>query len=142
MIRSVGHDVQFAPLIAYLTRVPAIQKNATPSQGFGTGTERDGSWWVIFSIDIGHKLAWNIVQEFAHVLNDLSATEKLPTIFFPKSPPPYLNGGPRDYLSWVIECRNPSFKPKDAAEWLEGRLPRPVDDLSQWESTADEEPNE
>jgi hypothetical protein len=142
MSEADGHDVQFSPLISYLCKVPAIEKNTTPSQGFGTGMAEDGSWWAIFSIDITHRLAWNVVQEFAYVLNDLSMTERLPTVFMPKSPPPYLNGGPQEYLSWVIECSDPSFKPKDVSEWLEGRLPRPVDDLSQWELTADEEPRE
>jgi hypothetical protein len=36
-------------------------------------------------------------------------------------------------LSWVIECSDGDFAPADCAEWLEGRLPRPVEDLTQWE---------
>jgi hypothetical protein len=48
------------------------------------------------------------------------------------SPPPYLNGGPRDYLSWVIECFDRAFEPSALADTLEGRLPRPVTDPSQW----------
>ena len=50
----------------------------------------------------------------------------------PVSPPPYMNGGV-EFLSWVIESTDPSFAPEKCAEWLEGRLPRPVDDLAQWE---------
>jgi hypothetical protein len=118
----------FTPLKAYLCRVPAIDGT------MGTGFSDDGRWWLKLIIDIGNPLAWNVVQEFAHVLNYLSLNEKLPTIFKPVSPPPYMNGGPREYLSWVIECSDKDFTPEDCAEWLEGRLPRPVDDMEQWKS--------
>ena len=78
-----------------------------------------------------------MVQEYGHVLNLLSVEEPLPTLFRPVSPPPYLNGGPRGFLSWVISCEAPGFTPDLAAEWLEGRLPRPVDDRKEWEPDAD-----
>ena len=42
-----------------------------------------------------------------------------------------LNGGP-EYLSWVIESKDKDFKPETCAEWLEGRLPRPVGKLKLW----------
>jgi hypothetical protein len=107
-------------------RVPAV----VPP--LGKGIEEDGSWWIKFSIDIENPLAWHVVQELGHVLNYLSANERLPTSFMPVSPPPYMNGGPRDFLSWVIECPDKEFGPGTAAEWLEGRLPDPVDDLTKW----------
>ncbi len=66
------------------------------------------------------------------VLNYVSTSERLPTVFMPVSPPPYLNGGPADYLSWVIESKDTEFTPSLCAEWLEGRLPRPVEDIEQW----------
>jgi hypothetical protein len=91
-------------------------------------------WWVKFAIDIDHELAWRVVQEFGHVLNYVSLDERLPTVFKPVSPPSYLNGGPRDFLAWVIECDSPEFLPYQCAEWLEGRLPRPVDDLATWKN--------
>ena len=120
------HSPQFQPLIDYLVRVPAVgQPNI-----FGSGEFEDG-WWLKFAIDIGHPLAWNVVQELGHVLNYLSVEEPLPTVFKPVSPPPYMNGGPRDYLSWVIEAPS-SMSPEVVAKWLEGRLPRPVDDPDQW----------
>jgi len=125
------HDTIFDRLLGYLARVPSISTNATPSGGFGSGLE-DGIWWVKLSIDIDHPLAWNVVQEFGHVLNYLSINEPLPSVFKPVSPPPYLNGGPRDFLSWVIECPIEKMTPDLVSEWLEGRLPRPVDDPSQW----------
>jgi hypothetical protein len=116
----------FLSLEAFLQAVPALQLP------LGRGFEEDGRWWVKFSIDTRHDLAWRVVQELAYVLNYLSVNERLPTIFKPVSPPPYLNGGPDEFLSWVIECSDPTFKPGTVAKWLEGRLPRPVNDLEQW----------
>lgn len=118
----------FQKLEDFLARVPALVKP------FGRGFSPDGTWWIKFGIDIDHPLAWQVVQELGHVLNYLSTDERLPTVFMPVSPPPYMNGGPRDYLSWVVECRDKNFRPGTVAEWLEGRLPKPVDDLSAWEA--------
>ena len=53
--------------------------------------------------------------------------------FMPTSPPPYLNGGV-EFLSWVIASTDAEFTPGDCAEWLVGRLPRPVADLGQWDA--------
>ena len=92
----------------------------------------DGLWWIKFSLDIEHSLAWHVVQELGHVINYLSLNERLPTIFYPVSPPPNMNGGPNEFLSWVIETTDKEFKPGTLAKWLEGRLPRPVDDLAEW----------
>jgi hypothetical protein len=125
-----SHDPKFQALIAYLCRVPAVEHDDSPSRGFGSGESANG-WWIKFTIGVDHKLAWNAIQELAYVLNYLSLDERLPSVFKPVSPPPYLNGGPREYLSWVIECAS-SATPDFLTEWLEGRLPQPVDDLSQW----------
>lgn len=123
----MGDHRDFEKLLAYLRRVPAISQ-----RGIGTGKADDGNWWVKFALDIRHPLAWHVVQEFGCVLNYLSVTERLPTVFMPVSPAPYLNGGPEDFLSWVIESTDPKFKPGTVAEWLEGRLPKPVEDETQW----------
>ena len=131
MEKANPHHADFAPLIEFLKRVPAVQTNSTPSQGFGSGYD-ETEWWLKFSLDIDHPLAWHAVQELGHVLNYLSTTEKLPTVFKPVSPPSYLNGGPRDYLSWVIECRIDRMAPDTVAQWLEARLPQPVEDEDQW----------
>jgi hypothetical protein len=131
MTAPESHDKKFEKLVSFLCRIPAVACNDTPSKGIGTG-ESDGLWWVKFEISIGHPLAWATVQEFGHVLNDLSMTEKLPTVFMPVSPPPYMNGGPEDFLSWVIENKDENFTPDNAAEWLEGRLPQPVEDITAW----------
>jgi hypothetical protein len=129
----MGDDRDFDSLLAYLRRVPSIQSS------IGHGRGADKTWWVKFGVDITHPLAWHVVQEFGFVLNYISLNERLPTVFKPVSPPPYLNGGPRDYLSWVIECDDPSLKPGSVMKTLEGRLPRPVDDLDQWKHHDDDE---
>lgn len=117
-------DRAFEKLLTFLKAVPAINGPIAHS------SDGDG-WWVKFAIDILDPLAWNVVQEFGYVLNELSVNERLPTVFKPVSPPPYLNGGPRDFLSWVIE--GPSeFRPGTCAEWLIGRLPQPVEDRESW----------
>jgi hypothetical protein len=110
----------FEPLKNYLSKVPAITGK------IGSGFLSDGCWWVKFTIDTEHPLAWSVVQELAHVLNYLSLDEKLPTVFMPVSPLPDMNGDTHDYLSWVIECNEKDFKPQTCVAWLEGRLPRPV----------------
>ena len=119
-------DPAFQPLKDFLRRVPAIDDS------IGCGWFDNGVWWLKFSIDIEHRFAWHVVQELGYVLNYISLNERLPTVFKPLSPPPYLNGGPRQFLSWVIECEDGDFTPKDCAATLEGRLPRPVDDLTEW----------
>ena len=122
----MGDHRDFDKLLSYLRRVPSI------GGSIGSGKFDNGNWWVKFSIDISHPLAWSVVQEFGCVLNYLSVNERLPTVFMPVSPAPYFNGGPAEFLSWVIESKDPLFKPGTAAEWLEGRLPRPVEDPAQW----------
>ena len=119
-------DRAFESITDFLSKVPAVTGK------IGSGFGEEGSWWVKFSKDTDHQFAWHTVQELGHVLNLLSLNEKLPTKFLPVSPPPYMNGGPRDFLSWVIECTDPNFKPGTCAKWLEERLPKPVDDLGQW----------
>jgi hypothetical protein len=127
----VGDQRDFDKLLKYMHRVPSLRNSIS------SGKFSDGNWWVKFSLDIAHPLAWNVVQEFGCVLNYLSLNERLPTVFKPVSPAPYLNGGPSEYLSWVIECSDPCFKPGTVADWLEGRLPRPVEDLEQWKDLTD-----
>ena len=131
------HHPKFGKLIDFLLRLPALESNDTPSRGIGSG-EADGSWWVKFSIDIGHDLAWHTVQELGHVLNYLSLEERLASSFKPVSPPPYLNGGPDEYLSWVIEAPD-ALRPGTLADLLEDRLPKPVEDEEAWLGGEDEE---
>jgi hypothetical protein len=47
-----------------------------------------------------------------------------------------MNGGV-EFLSWVIESTEPTFTPAQCAEWLESRLPCPVDDLEKWKTDDD-----
>jgi len=134
-----GAHPKLAKLVAFLARVPAVETNDTSLGGIGSG-ETDAGWWVKFQIDIDHELAWQTVQEMGHVLNYLSLEERLPTAFKPVSPPPYMNGGPEEFLSWVIE--GPDIPPGTVATWLEGRLPKPVEDEAAWYGESDAEDDE
>lgn len=116
----------FSTLTNYLKKIPGIDSQ------MGTGADDKGFWWVKFKIDIDNKLAWHVVQELGCVVNYISVSERLPTKFYPVSPAPYLNGGPDDFLSWVIENTDPAFKPGTLQKWLEERLPNPVDDPGKW----------
>lgn len=127
---SVSHE--FEPLLTYMERLPAIELPAG-RKSIGHGSFANGNWWLKFTLDTEHPLAWRHVQELGHVLNYVSTESRLPTLFMPVSPPPYMNGGV-EFLSWVIESTEPSFTPAQCAEWLEGRLPRPVEDLEKWKT--------
>ena len=119
-------DRAFKSLTDYFLKIPGVKSP------IATGSDEQGFWWIKFQIDIKNNLAWHVVQELGCVVNYLSLNERLPTIFYPVSPAPYLNGGPADFLSWVIESKDKEFKPGTLMKWLEGRLPRPVDDPDQW----------
>ena len=125
--------LDFEPLVAFIRKIPGI------NPVIASGIFENGFWWIKFKIDITHPLAWHIVQELGNILNYISVTERLPSVFKPISPPVYLNGGPNEYLSWVIESTAVTFTPNICLEWLEGRLPRPVEDLAQWILEDDEE---
>ena len=119
-------------LVDFLKRVPGVQL-------LSSQVTADAFWWVKFRIDLRHPLAWSVVQELGHVLNDVSVSEKLPTVFKPVSPPPYLNGGPHEFLCWVIESEYNYIDPEWIAQELQNRMPRPVDDLAQWNDDSDED---
>jgi hypothetical protein len=133
---KIDLEAYFRPLTAFLQKVPSITGK------IGTERQEDGTWSAKFTIDIDDELAWHAVQELGHVLNYLSLEDRLPTAFMRVSPPPYMNGGPEDYLSWVIECRDKGFSPKKITEWLESRLPTPVNDRDQWEHDEEDEGEE
>jgi hypothetical protein len=116
----------FTSLQEYLEKIPAI---IAPIE---SGADEYGNWWVKFQIDIDHALSWHTVQEIGCVVNYLSIEERLPAVFYPVSPAPYLNGGPEEFLSWVIESKDTSFKPGTLMKWLEERLPDPVNDEKAW----------
>jgi hypothetical protein len=120
-------EYSFVELLDFMSRVPAINGS------IASGKYEDGLWWIKFSIDIEHPLAWNVVQELGNIVNYLSINDRLPTRFYPVSPPSYLNGGPKIFLSWIIESTKIEFTPRLMAEWLEGRMPDPIGDLSEWE---------
>ena len=78
-----------------------------------------------------HSLLAFLARVPAIATND-TAWGGLPTVFKPVSPPPYLNGGPDDYLAWVIETDDVEMRPGTVAKWLQSRLPDPVDDPAAW----------
>ncbi|MBP9900763.1 MAG: hypothetical protein IT579_07320 [Verrucomicrobia subdivision 3 bacterium] len=120
----------FERLLAFIEKLPAIDLPAG-RESIGHGSFENGNWWLKFTLDTTHGLAWRHVQELGYVLNYVSLEERLPTVFMPVSPPPYMNGGV-EFLSWVIESTDASFTPDKCVEWLEARLPRPVDDEQKW----------
>ncbi|HEY6235224.1 MAG TPA: hypothetical protein VIW69_09015 [Candidatus Elarobacter sp.] len=132
----MADDAKLDALVAFLHRVPGIDGS------IGKGWGDDGTWWIKFTLDTEHPLAWEVVQNLGHVLNSISIDERLPTAFMPVSPPPYLNGGARDYLSWVIECRDAEFGPDLCRQWLETRLPDPVDDPAAWADDDEDDESE
>lgn len=83
----------FEELTDFMATIPAI------NSGIGQGVIEDGNWWIKFQIDIHHELAWQVVQELGCIVNYISIEERLPTVFYPVSPAPYLNGGPKEFLS-------------------------------------------
>lgn len=117
---------EFGSLINFVSKIPGI------NDPIASGYYENGNWWLKFSINIKHPIAWNVVQELGHICNFLSLNEPLPTAFYPVSPPPYLNGGPEDYLYWILESTNTDFKQDTMFHWLEDRLPKPVSDLNAW----------
>jgi hypothetical protein len=131
---------EFERLLAFMERLPAISLPAG-RRSIGIGRFENGNWWMKFHLDTDHPLAWRHVQELGFVLNYVSVSERLPTVFMPVSPPPYMNGG-TEFLSWMIESTDPSFTPDSCAEWLEGRLPRPVEDLAQWDTDNETDDDE
>jgi hypothetical protein len=119
-----------AQLRTFIQQIPAITHVATSSP-------TEPYWWVKCSIALHHKRAWQVIQELGSVLNTLSLTERLPTVFKPVSPPPYLNGGPDEFLSWVIEATIPFLDAGYIAALLEGRLPRPVGNDQNWQGDGE-----
>ncbi|OHY84743.1 hypothetical protein A8G69_08840, partial [Enterococcus faecium] len=131
--RCIVSELNFERIYQFFSQVPSIQNQRISAHG----TDGQHAWWIKFSIDIEHPLAWQTIQELGHVLNYLSTNERLPTQFFPVSPPPYMNGGPQNFLAWVIQCNHPDFSPDIVCDWLEARLPNPVEDETQWEIKTD-----
>jgi len=119
-------------LMGFLRKTPGV----TWCAGSGPDQPR---WWVKLAIDIESEFAWHVIQELGFVLNYLSLNDRLPTVFMPVSPPPYANGGPKEFLSWAIEAEIPFLDPQVVHQMLEGRLPRPVEDPAQWRHVDEDE---
>jgi hypothetical protein len=77
---STTHD--FEKLLAFPESLPAIDLPAGRTS-IGRGSFENGNWWIKFSLNTTHPLAWHHVQELGHALNYLSVEERLPTVFMP-----------------------------------------------------------
>lgn len=121
-----GIKVGIKKLVKFVRRIPGITFVAHSD-------EFEPNWWIKFSLGISHPLAWRVVQELGFVLNYISVEDRLPVIFMPVSPPPYLNGGPKEFLAWVIECDYPFVNAEEIAKVMEQRLPNPIEDSSKWQ---------
>jgi len=130
---AIGKSV--AKLRGVLASIPAVTV-------LSVSEPEEPYWWVKVEIDISSRIAWHVVQELGFVLNEVSLTERFPTLFKPVSPPPYLNGGPEEYLSWVVEATLPFVDAGQLAEALRESLPKPIDDEEAWLETSDEEEDE
>ena len=82
---NITHD--FEKLLTFIEKLPAIDLPAG-RKSIGRGSFENGNWWVKFTLDTTHPLAWRHVQELGYVLNYVSLEERLPSVFMPVSPPP------------------------------------------------------
>ncbi len=92
MVSRMDTKHDFEKLLAFIEKLPAIDLPAG-RKSIGSGSFDNGNWWLKFTLDTTHPLAWRHVQELGHVLNYVSVEERLPTVFMPVSPPLYMNGG-------------------------------------------------
>ena len=122
----------FQKLEDFITKIPAVKTE------IAKGTYDNGVWWMKFAIDIQHPLAWKVVQELAHVINYLSISERLSTSFYPVAPPNTIDETPGQALAWIIESTSVDFAPNELAEWLEARMPTPVEEAQVWGAVEEE----
>lgn len=120
---------ELRPLGDFLAQIPSV---LWVNGKLESDDEGAGWWWVKFQIDISHRCAWHVVQQFAHVANQLSIKKRLPIVFYPTSPPVYLNGGPKKHLCWVIETTNPPFDPAELIRQATPYFPEDITDPDQW----------
>jgi hypothetical protein len=118
-------EAELLELAVLVSNIPAVRVLSR--------SEGQAVWWIKLVIDIHDPLAWRVVQELGHLLNFISFDQRLPTRFYPVSPPPYMNGGPAEFLAWIIAAAKPDVPPRTIQAVLEGRLPRPVTSTEAWE---------
>lgn len=132
VMRVKSRELQRVWIKFWTSRTVFCQSPECPSQSY-CGTWNDGqlaygglSFLLILNIH-WHGKPYKNLDMF---LNYLSTNERLPTQFLPVSPPPYMNGEAKDFLAWVIQCNHAEFSPDVVCDWLEARLPNPVDNDS------------
>ena len=143
-------DGRAQPFVCVPTRLKHHDDRSRPGHACNISPARSGDyrhcrewparqWTLVDKMRDRHRSSAGLERRarVRSVLNYLSANERLPTVFMPVSPAPYLNGGPHQFLSWVIKSESSNFSASDAAKWLEGRLPQPVEDQSQWSDSEE-----
>ncbi len=85
----------------------------------------DGRWWVQFRLDLDHPKVWIVLQELSFQINNRAVVGKLPVKLIPWSGSPE-NGGPKDQLTWRIECYDERFTPDDLAGQVGAGIARGV----------------
>ena len=119
---EIGNNVNVGRFVSHLPGIRWVSSKVA----------ENGWWYVKFSLDLNTKSSWHVVQGLAYVLNNLSLNESLPTVFFPTSSPPDMNGGPNDHLYWVIEPRNNDVDPSDILAALYSTFEFEVDSEEGW----------
>ena len=97
----------------------------------GRSTPEDAFWYVKFSLDRTHPLAWHVLQRLGFVFNYISLEFRYSTVFMPVSPPPYLNGGP-EFLNWAVEAKVPFYDPRHVTRALRAELPEHLGRAKAW----------
>lgn len=125
-VHTLPHELFWTPtggeieeLAAFLERLPGVSVLAFEL----APTTR---WRVVIEICAGHELAWRVVQELSFVLNYISVSERLPTVFRPLA------------KGWSVESTLPHVDPRAIAQCLESYVPSP-EDPEDWDVEGEDE---
>ncbi|MEM8706317.1 MAG: hypothetical protein AAGE98_07665 [Actinomycetota bacterium] len=111
----------FTTLVDYVGRLPAVRGRVSTSADAISTT----GWWVSFRLDVDDPLAWRSIQEVGHALNGVVG-DGVDVWFGPTSTGPW-QGGPRDFLDWVICSPDGATRPGTVAKRLADAIPEPFD---------------
>jgi hypothetical protein len=136
LARTHPNDVREHPvtktLADFIASLPGVEWVSSDCEGEGN----EQWWWVKFKLDLRHACSWLVIQQVAHVANNLSVSRKLPIVFYPTSPPVYLNGGPEQHLYWVIEVIRPPFDPSEVIRQAKPYFPDDPTSPTEWARLA------
>jgi hypothetical protein len=115
-VLNAGRD----QLVDFLRQVPSLRNFRRSAVDFR-------SWWVSFEIDLSLPLAWKVIRALALNLNNHSANMWLATVF-----KPIPDKRPDQPTCWRIESTDPLLDPAEVVQWLEMKLPTPLNDVDAW----------